>query len=96
MKHLKTIENFLTKKYQRKKNYNEYLYDHGFGDVYYICTKCDSYKLTPIPTGGFSPPHWHCDNCNEMNYAPKSMTPYRYKQYLEEKEMKRQAKKYNL
>lgn len=51
MKHVKTYENYLTKKYQRRANYDEYLYDNGFGDRYYICSNCDSYKLTPIAKG---------------------------------------------
>lgn len=96
MKHLKTFENYLTKKYQRKKDYNEYLYDNGFGDRYYICSKCDSYKLTPIPSGGFSPPEWHCDNCGEINYGPSSMHPEKYKDYIERKEIKKSTNKFNL
>lgn len=67
---------------------------YGFGDRYYVCTKCDSNKLTPKPSGGFSPPTWYCKNCGET--GTKSMSPERYKEYLEEKELKRQTKKYNI
>lgn len=87
--------NYLTKRYQRKKNYNEFLYDDGFGDRYYICSECDSYKLTPIKQGGFSPPNWKCE-CGHINYSPKWMTPDEYKEYLTEKEIKKETKKFNL
>jgi len=96
MKNLITFENYLTKKYQRKKDYNEYLYDNGFGDRYYICSNCDSYKLTPKRNSGFSGPNWKCDNCGETTHSPKWMTPEEYKEYLEEKEIKKEIKKFNL
>jgi hypothetical protein len=75
MKYIKTYEmnkkgNYLTKQDQPEDNFNPYLYNNGFSDRYYVCGYCDSYKLTPIPSGGFSPPKWHCDNCGEISYAP--------------------------
>lgn len=103
MKNIKTYElfnrkkgNYLTKPYQRKEKFNEYLYNNGFGDRFYICSECDSYKLTPTPKGGMQPPDWKCDNCGQMNYAPKSMTPDQYEIYLKDKEIKKDTKKYNL
>jgi len=96
MRYIKQYDNWLTKKYQRKKSYDEYLYDNGFGDRYYICTKCDSNKLTPIMQGGMTPPTWHCDNCDEMNYAPKWLSPKEYKEYIENKKIKKTSSKYNL
>lgn len=42
------------------------------------------------------PPDWKCDNCGQMNYAPKSMTPDQYEIYLKDKEIKKDTKKYNL
>ncbi len=89
MKNIKTFDNWLTKKYQRKNSYDEYLYDNGFGDRYYICSNCGSNKLTPIAQGGMTPPKWKCDNCGEMNYAPKWVDP-------EEYNLKKDTKKYNL
>lgn len=89
MRYLFLYENWLTKKYQRKKSYDEYLYDNGFGDRYYICSKCGSNKLTPIAQGGMTSPNWKCDNCGEMNYAPKWEDP-------EEYNLKKDTKKYNL
>jgi len=103
MKNLKTLEffkknkgNYLTKQEQPKKSFNEYIYDNGFGDRYYICSECDSYKLTPIPQPGFSPPHWKCDDCGAMNFAPKWISPEQYEKYLEDKIIAKNAKKYNL
>ena len=43
-----------------------------------------------------SPPKWKCDNCGEINYAPKYLSPEEYDEYLENKEIKRSTKKYNL
>lgn len=43
-----------------------------------------------------TPPEWHCDNCGEINYAPKYMSPTQYHKYLEEKEIKKSTKKYNI
>lgn len=74
MKHIKTYENYLTKKDQP----DEYLYNFGFGDRYYICSECGSHKLTPKRKGGFTPPDWYCNDCNNMNYAPKWMDPEEY------------------
>lgn len=74
MKHINLYDNYLTKKYQRKKNYDEYLYNNGFGDRYYICSNCGSHRLRPIPKGGMTPPDWICDDCGEKNYAPKCYT----------------------
>lgn len=91
----KTKGNYLTKD-QPKDTFNPYLYDNGFGDKYYICSDCDSYKLTPIPQGGFSPPHWRCDNCGEINYAPMWLSPDEYEDWLEDKKLKKNVKKYNL
>jgi hypothetical protein len=88
--------NFLTKQEQPEDNFDPYLYDNGFGDRYYICKKCDSYKLIPIPKGGMQPPDWVCDNCGEMNYAPMWKSPEEYKKWLEEKELKKAMNKYNL
>lgn len=96
MKHLKNFENYLTKKYQRKDKYDEYLYDFGFGDRYYICNHCDSNHLTPHPSGGFSPPKWICDDCGKDSGSPKWMSPKEYKEYIENKEIKKNTKKYNL
>lgn len=114
MKRLKTYEglyeegkngNYLTKKYQRKDEFNPYLYDDHFGDKYYICHGCDSYKLTPTSSSdGFSPPDWHCDNCGAEVYEPMSLSPKQYEVWLsvisnfsrEEREAKKRAKKYNL
>lgn len=106
MNHIKIFElfkkkgnylgNYLTKPDQDKNKFNEYLYDNGFGDRYYICSECDSYKLTPIPQGGMTPPKWHCDDCGEMNYAPKWLSPEEYDEYIENKKIKKVANKYNL
>lgn len=104
MNHLKLFElfnkrrkgNYLTKTYQRKDKFNEYLYDNGFGDRYYICSKCDSYKLTPIARGGMTIPEWHCDNCGEINHAPKWLSPEEYDEYIENKKIKKVTNKYNL
>lgn len=96
MRYIKQYENWLTKKYQRKDSYDEYLYDNGFGDRYYICTKCDSNKLTPISRGGMQSPEWKCDNCGEHNYSPKWMSPEEYKEYIEEKKIKITSTNYNL
>jgi len=85
-------ENYLTKKYQRKDKYDEYLYDNGFGDRYYICSNCGSNKLTPTPSGGFSPPKWKCDNCGEDVNAPLWFTPEEYEDML----ASREAEKYNM
>lgn len=93
---IKKFENWLTKQDQDKKSHNEYLYDNGFGDRYYICSKCDSYKLTPIPKGGMTPPEWICIDCGEINYAPKWISPDKYEEYIEDKEIKKNTKKYNL
>lgn len=81
MKYILLYENYLTKEDQP----DEYLYNNGFSDRYYICSNCSSNKLTPIPQGGFSSPKWKCDNCGEMNYAPKWVSPQEYN-----------AKKFNL
>ena len=96
MKYIKLFENYLTKKYQRKDSFDEYLYDNGFGDRYYICSECFSNKLTPIPQGGMTPPEWRCDSCGEMNYAPQWMSPREYKEFIERKELKKATSKYNL
>ena len=93
---IKKFENYLTKKYQRKANYDEYLYDFGFGDRYYICSNCDSNKLTPISKGVMTPPEWRCDNCGEINLSPNWKSPKEYKEYIENKEIKKTSKKYNL
>lgn len=82
--------------FKKKIQKDPYLYDFGFGDKYYICSECDSYKLRHIPKGGFQPPDWKCDNCGENNYAPKSMYPEDYKKWLEDKELKKAVKQYNL
>lgn len=63
--------NYLTKKGQPKDSFDPYLYNNGFGDRHFICSKCGSYHLTPIALGGMQPPKWICDECQEMNYAPK-------------------------
>ena len=96
MKNLRTYENYLTKDNQPKENYNEFLYDNGFGDKFYICSKCNSYKLTPIPSGGFSPPSWNCEECGEMNYSPKYMTPEGYWKWIEQMEIDKETKKFNI
>lgn len=96
MKHIKTKGNYLTKEDQPKKSFNAYLYDNGFGDRFYICSNCDSYKLTPISRGGMSPPEWICDNCGEKNYAPKWISPDEYDDYIENKKIKKNMNKYNL
>lgn len=91
MKRLKTYElfkkkgNYLTKQDQPKGTFNEYLYDNGFGDRFYICSECDSYKLTPISKGGMQSPEWHCDNCGELNYSPTWKSPEEYKDYIKDK-----------
>lgn len=84
----RTSDNTLTSK--------TYIYDNGFGNRYYICSKCDSYKLVPIYKGGFQPPEWKCENCGEMNYAPKWMSPEEYVDYIENKDMLNKAKTYNI
>jgi len=89
MKYLNTFENYLTKKYQRKNKYDEYLYDNGFGDRYYICSQCGSHKLTPTPSGGFSSPKWNCDTCGAINLSPSWVSPDDYW-------LKHDTKKYNL
>jgi len=101
MKYIKLFEfkkrgNYLSKQDQPEP-FNPYLYD-SFDDEgkFYICYNCDSNKLIPIALGGMQPPHWMCDNCGEMNFAPKYMSPKNYKEYLEYKELQRSAKKYNL
>ena len=43
-----------------------------------------------------SSPKWKCDNCGEMNYSPKWISPDEYDKYIEDKEIKKHAKKYNL
>jgi len=96
MKYIKKFENYLTKKDQPKSNYDEYLYDFGFGDRYHICSNCDSNKLIPTLTGGFSPPEWHCKDCGHTNHAPKYMSLEEYPKYLEDKEIKKSSQKYNL
>lgn len=96
MKFLKNFENYLTKKKQIKKDYDEHLYDFGFGDIYYVCSNCDSNKLIPTQTGGFSPPEWHCKECGYANGSPKSMPPEDYKEYLKNKEIKKNTKRYNI
>jgi hypothetical protein len=93
MRYLKVYElfnkkkkgNYLTKESQPKDTFNEYLYDNGFDDRFYVCNECDSYKLTPIPKGGMQSPEWHCDNCGEINYSPKWMSPDEYKDYIKDK-----------
>ena len=77
--------NYLTKEDQPNNTFNEYLYNNGFDDKFYICSECDSYKLTPIPKGGMTSPEWHCDNCGETNYAPKWMAPDEYEDYFKDK-----------
>ena len=96
MLYILNFENYLTKKYQRKKNYNEYINDNGFDDRYYVCSICDSYKLKPISQGGFSSPTWECQDCGNINYSPTWMSPEEYEEFLEEKEIKKQTKKFNL
>lgn len=107
MNHIQIFELF-KKKEVRKGNYlskqdqsepfNPYLYEDPFNDdgKFYICTNCDSSKLTPIALGGMQSPHWKCDNCGEMNYSPKYMSPERYKKYIEDKELQTAVKKYNI
>ena len=92
MKHLKTYENYLTKKDQPKDTYDEYLYDRGFGDTHYICMNCGRKELTPIPTGGVSPPKWKCDICGKESYAPSWKSPEEYQEWLRKQEIE----KYNL
>lgn len=96
MKHLQLFDNYLTKKYQRKKDYDEYLYDFGFGDRYHVCSQCDSHKLAPVQAGGFSAPEWVCKDCGHINNSPKSMSPLEYKEYIERKEIKKDTKKFNI
>jgi len=104
MRYIKTYElfdkkqkgNYLTKRDQDKGSFNEYLYNNGFSDRYYVCSKCFSYQLTPIPQGGMTPPKWKCDNCDEINYAPQYMSPEDYKDFIEDKELKKAISKYNI
>lgn len=104
MKHIKIYElfnkkhkgNYLTKQDQPKNNFNEYLYDNGFGDRYYICSNCDSYKMVPKSRGGFQPPIWTCDDCGKETGAPSYMSPEKYSEYLKDKEIKKDTRKYNL
>ena len=97
MKHLKIYELFGKK---RVKDSNEvdrkYLYDNGFGERYYICSNCDSYKLKRIFKGGMQPPDYKCENCGQINYAPRGMSPEEYKEYIEDKKIKASIKKYNI
>ena len=94
MRHLKVYElfkekekrgNYLTKEDQPKNTFNEYLYDNGFGDRFYICSECDSYKLTPKAKGGMQSPDWFCDNCGEQNWSPKWLRPDEYEDYMKDK-----------
>lgn len=107
MKHLKLFELFKKKpkergnylsKQDQPEPFNPYLYNDPFNDngKFYICCMCDSNKLTPTALGGMQPPRWKCDNCGELNYAPKYMSPERYIEYLEEQELKKATNKYNL
>ena len=100
MKYLKKFEkkkgNYLTKEDQPDDTFNEYLYDKAFGDIFYVCSQCDSYKLTPRSARGFEPPIWKCDDCGHINFAPASISPDRYKKYIEDKELKKNIKKYNV
>lgn len=81
MKHLILFENFLTKKYpkknQRKKD--EYLYNFGFGDIYFICLNCGSNKLKLERLyNSFSPYKYICDDCNYVSLSPRSVDPEKY------------------
>lgn len=76
--------NYLTKQDQPKDTFNEYLYDNGFGDRFYICGECDSYKLTPKAKGGMQSPDWFCDNCGEQNWSPKWLRPDEYEDYMKD------------
>lgn len=100
MKYLKYFEkhkgNYLTKQDQPRNKFNEYLYDNGFGDRFYVCSNCDSYKLTPTARGGMQPPEWLCDDCGEKNYAPKWMSPDEYFDYITNKAIIKKGKKYNI
>ena len=90
MKHLKLLENYLTKKGQPKETYDEYLYDFGFGDNFHVCGKCKSKRMTPTPSGAFSPPNWKCDDCGYDSGT--SWRIERYEEYLVNKE----AEKFNI
>ena len=84
MKNIKTFELFGKKSHKNVDLNTSYLYDNGFGERYYICSNCDSYKLKRNIKGGMTPPDYKCDNCGQMNYAPKSMSPEEYEEYIED------------
>jgi len=77
---------------------DKYLYDSPFynGVVYYVCTECYSNKLVRTIKGGFQPPEYICDNCGSKVYSPMSLTPDKYKEFITEKELKKDLKKFNM
>ena len=55
---------------------NKHIYYDGFKYHFYTCQKCGSHKVLQIASGGFSPPHLHCDECGckDVTNSPTSLT----------------------
>jgi len=48
-----------------------------------------------IPTGGFSPPNWKCEDCDKI-VGSRTMYPYQYEEYIEDKKIQKKIKNYKI